>query len=485
METATLLNIKPAEPRGSKTMTEQTLAMVSSDKPSASKDRADSFKSALKDQIDKESNAARSDKSLPQNGNDLPKKEMATDTHEKQTTANSAETNEQPRNDEQENNADSEKNHELNKQQGTGTSSSENEQTETETETQDVEKNINQETEAVNKLLQEELSVTDNDESEAAQPIHSEYPVFPVASDGLIPDKKIYSESTNSQLSSSQASKVVKPEIQAVSGNFSSASDANSNSNFNSKNESALGKSVAEFQQYIEMSRKHSTAGEPISSVKSFEQNLKNGLAAALSPGNDMKLSANQNLNQNTALPQVTSTTVAQVIPLDKVNTSLNNASFSISKTTMSLGVKTPVGKSGWNQNFSNQISMMVNNGVQHAKIKLNPMSLGPVEAMVKLSGETAVVNLSSLSLTTKDAMENAIPRLKEMLNENGFSQVDVNVSHQEKKEQDSDTSSNNEHGNSTMPGDDQLSEESSDSDSVARAAGLDEQGLKIVDYYA
>ncbi|RKZ97956.1 MAG: hypothetical protein DRQ43_02195, partial [Gammaproteobacteria bacterium] len=159
-------------------------------------------------------------------------------------------------------------------------------------------------------------------------------------------------------------------------------------------------------------------------------------------------------------------------------------------QTASSMEVKTAVGKAGWNQSFSNQIVMMVNNGVQQAKIKLNPMSLGPVEAMVKLSGETAVVNLTSLHLTTKDAMENAIPRLKEMLNENGFSQVDVNVSHQDKKEQqeaalDSKTGSNNEHGNSTMPGDEQLSEETPDSETGTQVSGSDEQGLNIVDYYA
>jgi len=128
----------------------------------------------------------------------------------------------------------------------------------------------------------------------------------------------------------------------------------------------------------------------------------------------------------------------------------------------------------------------MANNGIQKAKIRLNPAHLGPVEAMVKLSGEAIVVNISSQHLMTKDAMENAMPRLKEMLNENGFSQVDVNVSHQDKNEQQGAAlGSNNEHGHPTMPGEEQLSEDIQDSESDMIVNDLDEMDINIVDYYA
>ncbi len=155
-------------------------------------------------------------------------------------------------------------------------------------------------------------------------------------------------------------------------------------------------------------------------------------------------------------------------------------------QTLASMEVKTTVGTSAWNQGFSNQITMMAKNGIQQARITLNPAHLGPIEAMVKITGEAAVVNLSSLQLTTKDAMENAVPRLKEMLNENGFSQVDVNVSHQDKNEQQgSALGSNNEHGHPTMPGEEQLSNDTQESESDVVVHDSRNQGLNIVDYYA
>jgi flagellar hook-length control protein FliK len=297
------------------------------------------------------------------------------------------------------------------------------------------------------------------------------------SSDNLSIDKKIQSEMAKSQVNSSSI---------AANNNITSdnAIKFGMSSGSENKNESPLSKSIADFQQFIEMSKKHSMAGETIASVKSFEQGMKTEQLNAQVLLANSQLSAAQSSTQSGQV-------LIQPTILDRVNTSLTQSVQSLSQAASSLEVKTGVGKAGWNQSFSNQIVMMAANGVQQAKIKLNPMSLGPVEAMVKLSGETAVVNLTSLHLSTKDALESAIPRLKEMLNENGFSQVDVNVSHQDKQQQEaalankehSKTGTNNEHGNSTMPGDEQLSKETLESDALT--ADLEEQGLNIVDYYA
>ena len=257
----------------------------------------------------------------------------------------------------------------------------------------------------------------------------------------------------------------------------------NSKSGADNKNESALKKSISDFQTFIEMSKKHSTSGEMVQSVKNFDETLKAEQANAQLLRGESKLSLTQNL-------QPVPMAVQTMLP-ERVNTTGSSSSTPLLQNFSSLEVKTSMGKPGWNNSFANQITMMLNSGIQQAKIKLNPVHLGPVEAMVKITGETAVVNLTSLHLTTKEAMDNAIPRLKEMLNENGFSQVDVNVSHQDKKEQQeanlssNKERSNSEHGNSTMPGEEQLSEVNHDPESDVLATDSSDQGLNIVDYYA
>ncbi len=256
-----------------------------------------------------------------------------------------------------------------------------------------------------------------------------------------------------------------------------------------SKNDQALGKHIADFQQYMESSRKHAQPGETMTKVKTFDENLKVTQENIQSLRNESRVLANniQNaqINQSAMQSMVAERTQmsAGFTPLSSFQP---NTQATMGQTLASMEVKTTVGTSAWNQGFSNQITMMAKNGIQQARIKLNPAHLGPIEAMVKITGEAAVVNLSSLQLTTKDALENAVPRLKEMLNENGFSQVDVNVSHQDKKEQQGAAlGSNNEHGHPTMPGEEQLSNETQEIESEAMADDSHGQGLNIVDYYA
>jgi len=510
MNTTNLLSIKPDS---TDIITGQALAMVSS-----SNKKTELFKSAFNDQMsNKRNEQTRSDKNLPQNGNELPKKKIAVINKERSQQSNNDEPLTKTKNEnaiaakdaEQAEQRKLNKSHEEkssheqanktgqknNTGEVNGTEQVDNpEQTNSPASLTTLEQgnsaeqlisinSENSENEAVPGAIpqqpgsEEGLETSYSGEQSASELIVStesnssadKHPIY-AASDSLSTDKKIQSEMTRTQFDLNQT---------ASNSNIisDSAAKAGMSSGSENKNESALTKSIADFQQFIEMSKKHSMAGEPIASVKSFEQSIKTEQLNTQVLLTDNKLPAGQ----------ISAQSSVQSTLLDRVNTSLTNP---LSQTTSSMEVKTAVGKAGWNQNFSNQIVMMVNNGVQQAKIKLNPMSLGPVEAMVKLSGETAVVNLTSLHLTTKDAMENAIPRLKEMLNENGFSQVDVNVSHQDNKEQqeaalDAKTGSNNEHGNSTMPGDEQLSDETLDSETGTQVSGLDEQGLNIVDYYA
>ncbi|MCW8932519.1 MAG: flagellar hook-length control protein FliK [Gammaproteobacteria bacterium] len=536
MENTTLLNIKSTASHSTDIVTGQALAMVSSDKA-----KTDGFKSAFRNQVENNKKDIHQNKDLPHNGKELPKKKVAAEKQDnteksEQSSAqdksseaetskgennirnmddNSANENKsldhsenvdktkQANTAEQENNTEQKSSSESDQLPGqdeysektlNGTADSQKlEQAISQTEIQQDE--IEQTTVEQTKVDQEsasELNDKLNNSEQTVQELlntehaNSKMSHTVISPDNLQSDKKLSTESTKAQLNLSASASSGNSISQAASVSMSNAGSG-PDSGFNSKNETALTKSIAEFQQFIEMSKKHSSAGDSIASVKSFEQSMKvQQMNNQLLP-NDIKLPVTQTSGQN-ALP---TQAAMQAIPLDKFNSSLANNPLSFLKTTTpALEVKTAVGKPGWNQNFSNQVIMMANNGVQQAKIRLNPMNLGPVEAMVKLSGETAVVSLTSLHLTTKDALESAIPRLKEMLNENGFSQVDVNVSHQDKKQQqeaalDSKTGSNDEHGKSTMPGDEQLSEETLESEDGMQVSELDDQGLKIVDYYA
>ncbi len=116
--------------------------------------------------------------------------------------------------------------------------------------------------------------------------------------------------------------------------------------------------------------------------------------------------------------------------------------------TTTEVNIKTPVTHKNWGTDFNNNVAMLAKNGGGNAKIKLNPMNLGPIEAQIKIIHEVATVHIVANHATTRDAIDASVPRLKEMLEGQGFTQVDVNVSEQgfskENKKSDSETKGGN-----------------------------------------
>lgn len=72
----------------------------------------------------------------------------------------------------------------------------------------------------------------------------------------------------------------------------------------------------------------------------------------------------------------------------------------------------------------------MMDSNLTSAKLQVNPPALGPIEVRIALQGGHAQVWLSSHSALTRDALESSSPKLQEMLNSQGFSQVSVDISH-------------------------------------------------------
>jgi flagellar hook-length control protein FliK len=80
-------------------------------------------------------------------------------------------------------------------------------------------------------------------------------------------------------------------------------------------------------------------------------------------------------------------------------------------------------------QGLSDHVTYMVGNGLNGAKLEVNPPELGPVELRIAVSAGHAQVWMTSHSAVTRDALESSSPKLREMLGAQGFGQVSVDVS--------------------------------------------------------
>ncbi|WP_041510641.1 flagellar hook-length control protein FliK [Shewanella sp. cp20] len=82
------------------------------------------------------------------------------------------------------------------------------------------------------------------------------------------------------------------------------------------------------------------------------------------------------------------------------------------------------------------QLVAMVSQGVQQAEIRLDPPELGHMMVRVQVQGDQTQVQFHVTQTQTRDLVEQAIPRLRELLAEQGMQLTDSNVS-QGGKEQD------------------------------------------------
>jgi flagellar hook-length control protein FliK len=79
------------------------------------------------------------------------------------------------------------------------------------------------------------------------------------------------------------------------------------------------------------------------------------------------------------------------------------------------------VGSSAWDQQLGQKIVWMVGSAEHSATLTLNPPDLGPLQVVLSVSNDQASVAFSANQLEVRQALENALPRLREMMGENGI----------------------------------------------------------------
>jgi len=90
-----------------------------------------------------------------------------------------------------------------------------------------------------------------------------------------------------------------------------------------------------------------------------------------------------------------------------------------------------PFRQAGWDQAVNQRIAFMIGNNIKSAEIKINPPNLGLIEVNIAMEQDQARITFSVQQGSVKDALESALPKLKEMMEEIGVKLGDVNVSQQ------------------------------------------------------
>lgn len=134
---------------------------------------------------------------------------------------------------------------------------------------------------------------------------------------------------------------------------------------------------------------------------------------------------ASPKLTELSASPS-TAAPSAQVIPQGAL-IAANLPSNTVTNTTIAA----PLGSSAWPAEFAQKISWVSTQQNQVAELHLNPPDLGPMSVVLSVADNQATAVFSSPHSAVREAIENALPKLRESLAENGITLGNTTVSDQ------------------------------------------------------
>lgn len=88
----------------------------------------------------------------------------------------------------------------------------------------------------------------------------------------------------------------------------------------------------------------------------------------------------------------------------------------------------TPLENASWSNQFAERVTMLVGQQQHAARIKINPPELGPIEVKINIQNEQANVHVLAQHQAVRESLEDSMPRLRELLQQQGIALGDFNV---------------------------------------------------------
>ena len=178
---------------------------------------------------------------------------------------------------------------------------------------------------------------------------------------------------------------------------------------------------------------------EPLVLLDSKHDKLDHALQTNNAPGkidrigDDTTISADRQVGLQTEFKAVVQKIHEMAIPTNApVITQISQVPLNLlqASTTQSTDKLTQqVGTQGWDQALGQKIVWMVAGAQQSATLMLNPPDLGPLQIILNVSNDQADATFISAQPEVRQALEAALPKLREMMNEVGIQLSDATVS--------------------------------------------------------
>ena len=153
--------------------------------------------------------------------------------------------------------------------------------------------------------------------------------------------------------------------------------------------------------------------------------------------------------------------------------------------TQASTYIQTPVATPQWGDAVAERMVWFSVKSVASAELKLDPPELGPLQVRITTQGDQTNITFTSQHLAVRDALDQSLPRLREIFSENGLNLSNVDVSEQGGERQNArkfDAEGNELAGSGSSQDDQQGAAEGDISEGEQEVAGIQ---MGLVDDYA
>mgnify|MGYP000498302379 CR=1 FL=1 len=83
-----------------------------------------------------------------------------------------------------------------------------------------------------------------------------------------------------------------------------------------------------------------------------------------------------------------------------------------------------------WQQALSERVVMLGRQDIKQAELHLHPAELGPVNIRIETARDQAAIQFAAVNADTREALEAALPRLREYFNQQGMNLVRADIQH-------------------------------------------------------
>ncbi|MFO1413504.1 MAG: flagellar hook-length control protein FliK [Burkholderiales bacterium] len=89
--------------------------------------------------------------------------------------------------------------------------------------------------------------------------------------------------------------------------------------------------------------------------------------------------------------------------------------------TSVTIAIERPVASAGWAQDVSGALAQAITVRHSTAQLHLRPENMGPVDVVIRMAGSEANIQLVVPHAATREALESALPMLRDLLGDQGI----------------------------------------------------------------